>query len=124
MQAPETGMDDSTHPVPREGVRAWVESADGSIVRGFAESLSEDGAILRLGGGTSLDAEAEVAVRLSFDPAFPTVGVGARVLRVLKKGENLECELAWTPGPEKARLGTLVTSLGGREAEARSRVSH
>ncbi len=110
MQARETGMDHPADREPKEGVRAWVESPDGSIARGLAETLSEDGAVIRLTGAGPIDPESEVAVRLSFDPAAPTVGVGARVLRILRKGESVECELAWTPGPERTRLGTLVGS--------------
>ncbi len=112
MQALETGMDHSVDREPQEGVRAWVESPDGSIARGLAETVSVDGAVIRLTGAGSIDPESEVAVRLSFDPAAPTVGVGARVLRILRKGEMVECELVWTPGPERTRLGSLVGRIG------------
>jgi hypothetical protein len=112
MWALETGMDHSVKVAPRETARVWIESEDGSIARGVVETLSEEGALIDLTDLASLDAGAEVAVRLSVDPATPTLGLRARVLWVLAKGATSECELEWMPGPERARLELVLAALG------------
>jgi hypothetical protein len=94
MHALKSGLDLLTED---ENVRAWIESADGSIARGRVEALSDHGARIRLAGTRTPDAGTEVAVRLSFDPASPTVGKTARVLRVSSSDESSDCELEWTP---------------------------
>jgi hypothetical protein len=94
MHALRSGID---HLAEDETVRAWIEAADGSIARGLVEVLSERGAVIRLADTAALDAGAAVAVRLSFDPASPTVGRAARVLRVLANDETSDCEVEWVP---------------------------
>jgi hypothetical protein len=94
MYAFKSGLDRLTED---ETVRAWIEAADGSIARGQVEALSDHGAVIRLADAPVIDAGAEVAVRLSFDPASPTVGKSARVLRVLEGGQTSNCEVEWLP---------------------------
>jgi hypothetical protein len=91
-------MDHFAEDEPRETVRAWIESADGSIARGLVEELFERGAVIRLANNAaSLETAALVAVRLSFDPTAPTVEVFARVLRILPQGDASQCEVEWLP---------------------------
>ncbi len=94
MHALRSGLD---HLAEDETVRAWIESADGSIARGLVEALSDHGAVIRVVDVAAPDAGAEVAVRLSFAPASPTVGKTARVLRVLAHNETSDCEVEWVP---------------------------
>jgi hypothetical protein len=111
MWALETVMDHPAEVAPRETARVWIESEDGSIARGVVQVLSEVGALVELTDVASVDAGAEVAVRLSVDPDTPTLGLPARVLWVLAKGEASECELEWKPGPERARLEPVIAAL-------------
>jgi hypothetical protein len=89
-------MDDSAGGAPGATVRAWIESAEGSIARGRVEALSDLGAVIRLTPAASVDEGEAVAVRLSVDPNSPTVGRAARVLRVLSEAESSLCEVEWT----------------------------
>ncbi len=98
MHALKTDMDHSTQDEPRETVKAWIESADGSITRGLVEEMTERGAIIRLAGNAAaLDTTSEVAVRLSFDPSAPNVEVPARILRMLQGDDTSVCEVEWLP---------------------------
>jgi hypothetical protein len=98
MHALEAEMDHFAQDEPRETVKAWIESADGSIARGLVEEMSERGAIIRLASNAaSLETTTEVAVRLSFDPAAPNVEVLARILRMLPGDDTSVCEVEWLP---------------------------
>ena len=88
-----------------DSVRVWVED-------GLVDVISEDRALVRLTGAASVNAEDRVAVRISFDPNSPTLGVAARVLSIRPEDGAWECELEWThAGPERARLGSLIAAL-------------
>jgi hypothetical protein len=112
MWALETVMEHSVEVAPRDTVRVWIESEDGSIARGVVEVLSEDGGFIRLTDVTALDTGAEVAVRLSCGANSPTLALAARVLWVLSRDETTECELEWMPGPDRARLARIIAELG------------
>jgi hypothetical protein len=104
-------MEHSEEVAPRDTVRVWIESGDGSIARGVVEVLSEDGAFVRLTDAASVDT-AEVAVRLSCALDSATLGLAARVLWVLSTEEDTECEIEWMPGPDRAKLAPLIATLG------------
>lgn len=110
MQALAT--DHSAEVAPRETLRVWIESEDGSIARGVVDVLSEDGAFVRLSDAASVDTGAEVAVRLSSRAGAATLGLAARILWILSTEEDTECELEWLPGADRARLAPLVAALG------------
>jgi PilZ domain len=110
MQALEMSPSDDI--APRETVRVWIESEDGSIARGVVEVLSEEGALVQLSDAASVDTGAEVAVRLSCGPASQTLALVARVLWVLSRDETSECELEWLPGSDRARLSPVIAALG------------
>ena len=112
MQALQTGVERVANGAPRESVRAWIESQEGSIARGVVEVLSEDGVLLQLTNTIPVSERAEVVVRLSFDPASPTLGLAARVLRFQANGEGSDCEVEWLPGPDHTRVGSLVSAYG------------
>jgi hypothetical protein len=107
-------MEHSAEVAPRETVRVWIESEDGSIARGVVDVLSEDGAFVRLSDAESVDTGAEVAVRLHCGAGSATLGLAARVLWILSTDENTECEIEWLPGPDCARLAPLIATLGDR----------
>jgi PilZ domain len=77
-------------------VAVWIEDRDGTIVRGVAESVTERGIQVRLSGPPTFGQGAQVAIRISFDPASPTVATTARVSWVRSEGGEPECGLAWT----------------------------
>jgi hypothetical protein len=112
MWALETVMDHSAEVAPRDTVRVWIESDDGSIARGLVEVLSEDGAFIQVTDAGSFDTGAEVAVRLSCSANSPTLALAARVLWVLSRDETTECELEWMPGSDRARLARIIAVLG------------
>ena len=95
-----------------EPIRVWIESGDGSIARGVADVVSEDGALVRLDGPLPAAPGDEVAVRIAFSRSSSTMAASARVLWIRSAGEEPECELAWThSGPERERLASFVASL-------------
>jgi hypothetical protein len=112
MQVSETESDSVTRTDMDEPVRVWIESGDGTIARGVADVLSEDGAVVRLAGPASAPPGDEVAVRIAFGRTSPTLAASARILRIRSAGEEPECELEWThSGPERERLVSIVASL-------------
>jgi hypothetical protein len=92
-------------------VMVWIESGDGSITRGRAESVSGSGACVRLDGAPAFASGGEVSLRLSFDRDAPTVGLRARV-RFVRQGEGgFECGVEWTvAGPQRAELEAWLSS--------------
>jgi PilZ domain-containing protein len=95
-----------------EPVRIWIESGDGTIARGLADVVSEDGAVVRLAGPASLAPGDEVAVRIAFGRTSPTLAATARILWTRSASEEPACEVEWThSGPERERLASFVASL-------------
>jgi hypothetical protein len=112
MQVSQTEGDDVSRMDLDEPVRVWIESGDGTIARGVADVLSEDGALVRLAGPASAAPGDEVAVRIAFGRTSPTLAASARILWIRSAREEPECELAWThSGPERERLVSFVASL-------------
>jgi hypothetical protein len=81
-------------------VAVWVEDLDGTIVRGFAESVTAGGARIRLAGEPCFGQGAGVALRICFDPESPSVATTARVSWVRSESAGPECEVEWT-GPHE-----------------------
>ena len=81
-------------------VAVWVEDHDGTIVRGFAESVTAGGARIRLAGEPGFGRGAGVSLRICFDPESPTVATTARVSWVRSESEGPECGVEWT-GPHE-----------------------
>jgi hypothetical protein len=122
MQAPDFDMDPSAQDEPRELVKAWIESADGSISRGLVEDMTERGAVIRLASAAAwLDVAAEVAVRLSFDPTAPNVEVRARVVRTMPEDDASLCEVAWLP--EAGPVERVVSASGALRPAPGNRAS-
>ncbi len=78
------------------GVPAWIEDAEGTIVRGVAESVTADGARIRLATDPGFGQGADVSLRLSLDLDSPTVAVAACVSWVRSERGEVECGLEWT----------------------------
>lgn len=96
MQALDFDIDQSARDESRAPVKAWVESADGSISRGLVLEMTERGAVIRLANeAASLATAAQVAVRLSYDATAPNVEVLARVVRSLPEDGSSLCEVEW-----------------------------
>jgi hypothetical protein len=76
-------------------VAVWIEDADGTIVRGVAESLTTGGAHIRLGATPGFGQGTGVALRICFDPECPTVATSARVSWVRSEGGQAECGVEW-----------------------------
>lgn len=76
-------------------ITVWVERADGTILRGKAETVSARGARVLLPGGCAfLPAEA-VVLRVCFSPERPTVAASAQVRWSRQVGEAVDCGLDW-----------------------------
>src|SRR5262245_38126675 len=92
-------------------VMVWVESGDGSITRGHAESVSTSGACVRLDGAPTFESGGEVGLRLSFDRDAPSLGLRAHV-RFLRQAEGrFECGLEWTLlGSQREELDAWLSS--------------
>ena len=74
----------------------WIEDAEGTIVRGVAESVTRGGAHIRLSARPGFGEGTGVALRICFDPSSPTVATSARVSWVRGEGAGAECGLEWT----------------------------
>lgn len=95
-------------PVDRP-MAVWIEDDDGTIVRGVTESVTADGARVRLSTEPSFDRGAGVALRICLDPESPTVAATARVSWVRSGGGQAECGLEWS-----GLHGTLEEWLASR----------
>ena len=73
----------------------WIERADGTILRGSAETVSPRGARVRLPGRHALRPGEPVVLRICFSPERPTVSASAEVRSTRPLGEAVECELDW-----------------------------
>jgi PilZ domain len=92
-------------------VMVWIESGDGSIARGHAESVSSSGACVRLDGAPGFESGAEVSLRLSFDRHAPSLALRARVRFVRRNEGRIECGLEWTvPARERTELEAWLSS--------------
>ena len=92
-------------------VMVWIESSDGTITRGRAESVSSNGACVRLDGAPAFQSGAEASLRLSFDRNAPSLALRARVRFVRQAEGAFECGLEWTvPGSQRAELDAWLSS--------------
>ncbi len=89
----------------------WIETGDGSIARGRAESVSGSGACVRLDAAPAFDLGAEVSLRMALDRNALALALQARV-RFLRKAEDaFECGLEWTVSePQRAALDAWLSS--------------
>lgn len=100
---------------PGPPVRAWVETEDGSIARGFVLNLSDAHGCVQLLDGAAIDRGSEVAVRLSLDPAAPSLGLVARVTSSRVGDGACECELEWEPSAGQTQLASLLGAETGED---------
>lgn len=84
---------------PAQSMPAWIEDAEGTIFRGVAESVTAEGARIRLPVDPGLEEGTPVALRLSLDPDRPTIAAMARVVWARSEGGETECGLEWTETP-------------------------
>ena len=84
---------------PAQSMPAWIEDAEGTIFRGVAESVTAEGARIRLPVDPGLEEGTPVALRLSLDPERPTVAATARVSWLRSEGDSMECGFEWTETP-------------------------
>jgi hypothetical protein len=76
----------------------WIERADGTILRGSAETVSARGARVRLPGRHAFRPDEPVLLRICFSPERPTVAASAQVLWARQLGEAVDCGLDWDLG--------------------------
>lgn len=95
-------------------VPVWIENRDGTIVRGTAESVSANGAHVRLVGTPRFGEGEGVALRMSVHPGSPTVAATARVSWIRSDDGPAECGLEWTS--REVSLDEWLVSTIEREA--------
>jgi PilZ domain len=76
-------------------ITVWVERADGTILRGRAETVSARGARVLLPGRCAFLPEEPVVLRVCFSPERPTVAASAQVRWSRQLGETVDCGLDW-----------------------------
>lgn len=89
--------------MPEQTVMVWIEDGTGTIARGQADSVSADGACVRLAERPDFGEGDEVAVRISFERGAPTVATTARVSGLRADADAVQCDLRWTaPADERS----------------------
>ena len=78
-----------------DSMAVWVERADGTILRGRAETVSARGARVLLPGRHAFGPDEAVRLRICFSPERPTVAASAEVRRARQLGEAVDCDLDW-----------------------------
>jgi hypothetical protein len=96
-------------------ITVWVERADGTILRGRAETVSARGARVLLPGRCAFLPDEAVVLRVSFSPERPTVSAEAQVRWARPLGDSLDCGLEWDLLQGDPR-GLLRGAPGGRDA--------
>jgi hypothetical protein len=91
--------------MPEQGVLVWIEDGTGTIARGQADSVSAEGACVRLAERPDFGEGDEVAVRLCFEQGAPTVATTARVGGIRPSLDAVLCDLQWT-GPAERTSAT------------------
>jgi hypothetical protein len=86
--------------MPEQNVMVWIEDGTGTIARGYADSVSTDGACVRLAERPEFSEGDEVAVRMCFERSAPTVAATARVGWVRADADTVLCDLRWTAPAE------------------------
>lgn len=79
----------------------WIETGDGTIVRGVALAASSVAARVRLGAPHTFRPDEDVMLRICFSPDRPTVAASAHVRWTRPMDGSVECGLDWhlIPGP-------------------------
>jgi hypothetical protein len=78
-----------------DAMAAWIERADGTILRGRAETVSPRGARVFLPGPHAFRPEEPVVLRVCFSPERPTVAASAVVRWVRQLAGAVDCGLDW-----------------------------
>jgi hypothetical protein len=96
----------------------WIERADGTILRGRAETVSAGSARVRIPGRHAFLPNEPVTLRICFSPERPTVGASALVRWARQLGEAVDCGLDWDLGtvefgscPEPGDAGPEASGL-------------
>lgn len=94
-------MSEGTPGTGSDVMAVWIETGDGTIVRGVATAVSSRAARVRLGAPHAFRADEDVMLRICFSPERPTVAAAAHVRWSRPVGEAVECALDWRllPGP-------------------------
>jgi len=79
-------------------ISVWIERADGTILRGRAETVSARSARVLLQGRPAFRPEEPVVLRVCFSPERPTVAASAQVRWTRQLGEAVDCGLDWDLG--------------------------
>jgi hypothetical protein len=91
--------------MPEQSVMVWIEDGTGRITRGQADSVSGEGACVRLAEKPDWGEGDEVAVRISFERGTPTVGATARVGAIRPGAGEVLCDLRWNaPADQRSAL--------------------
>ena len=78
-----------------DSMRVWIERADGTILRGSAETVSARGARVHLPGRHDFGPDEAVLLRICFSPERPTVAASAQVRWTRQLAEAVDCGLEW-----------------------------
>ncbi len=79
-------------------ITVWIERADGTILRGRAETVSARGARVVLPGRCAFLPDEPVVLRVCFSPERPTVAASAQVRWARPLGNSVDCGLDWDLG--------------------------
>ena len=79
-------------------ITVWIERADGTILRGRAETVSSRGARVVLPGRCAFLPDEPVVLRVCFSPERPTVAAAAQVRWIRPLGDTVDCGLDWDLG--------------------------
>jgi hypothetical protein len=82
--------------MPAQTVMVWIEDGTGAIARGHADSVSAEGARVRLAETPDFGEGDEVDVRICFERGAPTVATTARVGGLHTDEDGVMCDLLWT----------------------------
>ena len=76
----------------------WIERADGTILRGRAETVSARGARVVLPGRCAFLPDEPVVLHVCFSPERPTIAAAAQVRWIRPLGDSVDCGLDWDLG--------------------------
>ncbi len=76
----------------------WIERADGTILRGRAETVSVRGVRVVLPGPCGFLPDEPVVLRVCFSPERPTIAAAAQVRWTRPLGDSVDCGLDWDLG--------------------------
>jgi hypothetical protein len=76
-------------------IAVWIERADGTILRGAAETVSSRGAQVVLPGRCAVSPGETVVLRVCFSPERPNVAASGEVRWTRPLGEAIACGVDW-----------------------------